>query len=85
VQSLGRWLPLNGVPGPFQATFLLSPYHWDHLQGLRFFPPFYDPRNRFRFFGPQPESGAQMESAQQGWMIRPYFPVELCAPVAGSG
>ncbi len=81
LRGLGRWLPLNG-PGPFQATFLLSHYHWDHIQGLPFFRPLYDPRNRFEFFGPQPEGGATMESALQGQMIRPYFPVELSALTA---
>ncbi len=82
LRSLGRWLPLNGVPGPFRATFLLSHYHWDHIQGLPFFRPLYDPRNRFEFFGPEPEGGATMESALQGQMIRPYFPVELSALTA---
>jgi phosphoribosyl 1,2-cyclic phosphodiesterase len=63
---------------PVRAFWLLSHYHWDHIQGLPFFPPLYDPRNRFEFFGPPPEDG-NVESALQGHMLRPYFPVTLSA------
>lgn len=77
LRSLGRSAAPNVPAGPFQATFLLSHYHWDHIQGLPFFFPLYDPQNRFEFFGLQPEDGAKMESVLQGQMIRPYFPVDL--------
>lgn len=77
LRSLGRSTAPNVPAGPFQATFLLSHYHWDHIQGLPFFLPLYDPQNRFEFFGLQPEGGAKMESVLQGQMIRPYFPVDL--------
>ena len=77
LRSLGRSVSPNVPVAPFQATFLLSHYHWDHIQGLPFFLPLYDPQNRFEFFGLQPEGGAKMESVLQGQMIRPYFPVDL--------
>jgi len=77
LRSLGRSPALNAPAGPFRATFLLSHYHWDHIQGLPFFYPLYDAQNRFEFFGLQPEDGAKMESVLQGQMIRPYFPVDL--------
>ncbi|HYL80729.1 MAG TPA: MBL fold metallo-hydrolase [Candidatus Acidoferrum sp.] len=77
LRSLGRTVAPNAPASPFQATFLLSHYLWDHIQGLPFFLPLYDLQNRFEFFGLQPEDGAKMESVLQGQMIRPYFPVDL--------
>jgi len=77
LRRLGRTPPWAGAEGPIQASVLLSHYHWDHIQGLPFFPPLYDPRNRFEFFGLIPPDGLGMETALQGQMIRPYFPVSL--------
>jgi phosphoribosyl 1,2-cyclic phosphodiesterase len=34
------------------ADLVLSHYHWDHVQGLPFFPPLYDARTRLRIWGP---------------------------------
>src|SRR4029450_10085646 len=36
--------------GPVQV--LLTPLHLDHIQGLRFFPPLYDPTNQITVYGP---------------------------------
>jgi phosphoribosyl 1,2-cyclic phosphodiesterase len=77
LRNLGRSLSQTDLLRPCQATFLLSHYHWDHIQGLPFFLPLYDSQNRFEFFGPHPDGGAEMESVLQGQMIRPYFPVDL--------
>lgn len=77
IRGLGRALFLAGVPTPIRSTILISHYHWDHIQGLPFFPPLYDPRNRFEFYGLTPEGGFSMETALQGQMVRPYFPVDL--------
>jgi len=80
--------PLSQTPAwggeavPIHACCFLSHYHWDHIQGLPFFTPLYDPRNRFEFFGPQPDGGLDMKSALQGQMLRPYFPVDLSLLVA---
>jgi len=77
LRRLGRTLSQGGVYAPIHSTILISHYHWDHIQGLPFFPPLYDPRNRFEFFGLIPEGGIAMEAALQGQMVRPYFPVDL--------
>jgi phosphoribosyl 1,2-cyclic phosphodiesterase len=77
IRRLGRVLHMAGVTAPIRATILISHYHWDHIQGLPFFSPLYDPRNRFEFFGLAPEGGISMENALQGQMVRPYFPVDL--------
>lgn len=77
LRRLSLELSAEGRPGPIRAALLLSHYHWDHIQGLPFFAPLYDPRNRFDFFGLAPEGGQGMEAALRGQMTRPYFPVPL--------
>jgi phosphoribosyl 1,2-cyclic phosphodiesterase len=77
LRPLARSAAWSGGQAPFRAHCLLSHYHWDHIQGLPFFSPLYDPRNRFEFFGPAPDDGRDMRSALQGQMLKPYFPVDL--------
>jgi phosphoribosyl 1,2-cyclic phosphodiesterase len=74
---------LSHAPGwgpdsvPVQASWLVSHYHWDHIQGLPFFAPLYEARNRFDLYGLKPDGGGGMEAALQGQMLRPYFPVDM--------
>jgi phosphoribosyl 1,2-cyclic phosphodiesterase len=51
----------------------LSHFHWDHLQGLPFFNPAYDPSCTLDFYSPL----RNMESALHGQMTSPYFPVHM--------
>ena len=50
-----------------------SHFHWDHLQGLPFFTPAYDPSVTMDFYSPQPN----LETALHGQMTSPYFPVHM--------
>jgi phosphoribosyl 1,2-cyclic phosphodiesterase len=50
-----------------------SHFHWDHLQGLPFFNPAYNPKNCIDFYSPV----KAMETALQGQMTSPYFPVHM--------
>ena len=77
LRGLGRTPGWGPDAVPVQASWLLSHYHWDHIQGLPFFPPLYEPRNRFDFFGLQPEGGGGVESVLQGQMLQPYFPIDM--------
>jgi phosphoribosyl 1,2-cyclic phosphodiesterase/CheY-like chemotaxis protein len=61
---------------PLSLTLLLTHTHWDHIQGLPFFRPLYDPKNRIHILG--------YEGARQGLvtilsnqMESPYFPIGL--------
>jgi len=54
-------------------------YHWDHIQGIPFFHPFFESQNRFHFYSFQskylgPNSLEQVFAAQ---LASPYFPVDV--------
>lgn len=74
--DLGTGVRLLGesLPRPVSAHVFVSHYHYDHLQGLPFFTPIFDPTSRFVFHGPTRE-GADISRIISGQMQRPYFPV----------
>lgn len=72
VRALGEALARGGAP--VEATVFVSHYHHDHLQGLPFFTPLFDPRNRFTVYG-APRDGQDVRALLAGQMRQPYFPV----------
>jgi phosphoribosyl 1,2-cyclic phosphodiesterase len=66
--------------GPVDATLLLSHMHWDHIQGLPFFAPLYQPTTRLHVVsGP---SGMPCRDVLRRQMSTPTFPVDLDATPA---
>jgi phosphoribosyl 1,2-cyclic phosphodiesterase len=63
----------KAVPKPNRYHVFFSHFHWDHLQGLPFFGPAYDPAVTINFYAPFKNP----EAALQGQMTSPYFPVHL--------
>jgi phosphoribosyl 1,2-cyclic phosphodiesterase len=62
-----------------EAHVLVTHYHWDHIQGIPFFHPFFESQNRFHFYSFQsqhlgPGSLRQVLEAQ---LASPYFPVDV--------
>ncbi|MCL2214664.1 MAG: MBL fold metallo-hydrolase [Treponema sp.] len=53
----------------------LSHFHWDHIQGLPFFVPGYNPKIKIDFYSPV----ADLERVLSDQMINPYFPVQMNA------
>jgi phosphoribosyl 1,2-cyclic phosphodiesterase len=65
--------------GGIDAQVLVTHYHWDHIQGIPFFHPFFDARSRFHFYSFQskdlgPDSLRQVLEAQ---LAKPYFPIDV--------
>jgi len=50
-----------------------SHFHWDHIMGLPFFNPAYDPSVKMEFYSPL----AATETILHGQMTSPYFPVHM--------
>jgi phosphoribosyl 1,2-cyclic phosphodiesterase len=74
LRALGRALLAEFKNRPFSLTLLLTHTHWDHIQGLPFFAPIYNPRCRLRILGCE---GARkgLASVLTGQMESTYFPV----------
>lgn len=74
LRPLGRELLAEFKNQPLDITLLLSHTHWDHIQGLPFFTPIYQPRCRLRILGFE---GARrgLVNVLTGQMESPYFPV----------
>ena len=60
-------------PKPTGYHIFFSHFHWDHIMGLPFFNPAYDPSINVDFYSPV----AAMETALNGQMTSPYFPIHL--------
>lgn len=76
--DLGTGLRYFGAGQPTDGTFrgavLLSHLHWDHMQGLPFFPPVDRAGAHLDVYGPEQEEGPLGE-VFTGIMRPPYFPV----------
>ena len=67
-------IKLNGT-SPLTVDLLLSHLHWDHIQGIPFFRPAYDPKSTLRLYGPTQHRPLK-ELLGLG-MDDPFFPVDL--------
>jgi phosphoribosyl 1,2-cyclic phosphodiesterase len=78
LRPLGETQPLDGT---FKGTALLTHIHWDHVQGLPFFPPVDRVGARLDVFGPQQEDGS-LSDVFDAFIRPPYFPV-TCSQLRG--
>lgn len=70
----------NGI----EAHILVTHYHWDHIQGIPFFHPFFESQNHFHFYSFQspylgPDTLRRVLEAQ---LASPYFPVDAAMMTA---
>lgn len=59
--------------GSARCHIFFSHFHWDHLQGLPFFAPAFNPSSSITFYSPEPG----LREILGGQMCPPYFPVTL--------
>lgn len=62
---------------PVDADIFLSHTHFDHICGLPFFVPFFDPRNRFRIHAGHLGPDMTLRHVLAEMMMAPLFPVPL--------
>ena len=73
IRRLGDSLIARG--GSVTANILFSHVHWDHIQGLPFFTPIYQPSTRLALYGNPEAEGLRDVLCEQ--MSPPNFPVGL--------
>jgi phosphoribosyl 1,2-cyclic phosphodiesterase len=71
-----RNLKLPDDEEPRQIHILLTHLHLDHIQGLLFFHPLFDPRNEITIWGPS-MAGATLRHRVARYLSAPLTPVEL--------
>lgn len=63
--------------GATRVTCLVSHLHWDHVQGLAFFPPVLQPGKHVEIHGPRQDDGTTVEAALRDMWKPPAFPVRI--------
>src|SRR5579863_3825105 len=81
LRPLGKQLLAEYGHRSIQAYIFLSHYHWDHIQGIPFFEPLYNPENHFHFYS-FPGHRCTVQQALEEQMSDPYFPVNMATMAA---
>ena len=72
IRRLGLEL-IKSKAGDLDFHIFLSHFHWDHVQGLPFFPPLYNPAVTITFYSSRPPE--ELREILHRQMVTPYFPV----------
>jgi len=81
IRNLGRHLQSQAGPDGVYADILVSHAHWDHIQGLPYFAPFFKAGNVLKVWGPK-QGDVGMEAILRSLMQPVVFPVPLEALAA---
>ena len=75
-----RWFA-DDSPRPTQSHIFVTHYHWDHIQGLPFFSPFWSDKNEFQFYSFRSKflGRDSLRQVFETQMALPYFPVDFSA------
>jgi ribonuclease BN (tRNA processing enzyme) len=73
IRALGAAL---GEEGPQKINICLTHLHLDHIEGLGFFAPFYDPDCEVSIWGP-PSSVRSLKERISRYLSSPLFPIEV--------
>jgi len=78
MRALGKSLVKEFSGRPILAHIFLTHFHWDHIQGIPYFVPFYQKRNTF-FFYSLLLPAARLRRTLEGMMGSPYYPIGMRA------
>jgi phosphoribosyl 1,2-cyclic phosphodiesterase len=75
LRYLGNTLANGPASSPIDADLFLTHTHFDHVCGLPFFRPFFQPQNRFRLWAGHLAEGMTLRRVLGEFMMAPLFPV----------
>ena len=78
LRALGNRLVRECRGRPIRAHVFLTHFHWDHIQGIPYFVPFYTKQNTFYFYSPLLPA-ARFRRTIEGMMGSPYYPIGMSA------
>jgi len=81
IRGLGKHLAGQSAPEGVRAHIVLSHAHWDHIQGLPYFAPFFKKGNVITVWGPK-QGDVEMGDILRQLMQPVVFPVPLDALAA---
>ena len=81
LRMLGSRWAMPGEKRSSKAHIFVTHYHWDHIQGVPFFAPFYAESNEFHFYSFRSKflGRDSLKQVFETQMASPYFPVDMSA------
>lgn len=79
IRPLGR--SMMDAAAPIRADLFLTHFHWDHIQGIPFFAPLYDPATELGIHGAK-QGDVDIRTLFAGQMGPIYFPIPYDALAA---
>ncbi len=78
-----QWGAPNGNGGA-ETHIFVTHSHWDHIQGIPFFAPFFAENNKFHFYSFRSKflGRDSLKQVFEAQMALPYFPVDMSAMTA---
>jgi phosphoribosyl 1,2-cyclic phosphodiesterase len=75
IRNLGTAMMQEAAGKPISVDIFLTHFHWDHIQGLPFFPALYGSQHRMMFHSGN--NCRPLQETLEGQMTQPYFPVQF--------
>jgi phosphoribosyl 1,2-cyclic phosphodiesterase len=81
LRMLGNRWGTEDSARPGETHIFVTHYHWDHIQGLPFFAPFYVDKKEFQFYSFRSKflGRDSLRQVFETQMALPYFPVDFSA------
>ncbi|MBX2815545.1 MAG: MBL fold metallo-hydrolase [Saprospiraceae bacterium] len=80
IRKLGKEIMKGTIPKTDHIMLAMTHFHWDHIQGLPFFDPAYEPDTKIAIFSPHHQMQKdELRGIFERHMQEDYFPVQLSA------